>query len=244
MKKIVVMCILTAMCMMTFTACEKKDSGDTYKDETEKSTEDSTDKSTEDIVGISEAQDSSQQENDIEISLESLSQEEMKYFSDFIQDIENYGFVLSEYDSPDYIDFSQVFYNGAGCSESMTDEDIQAYLQVTGEEELYTDCVKISSDTMDAFLQRKLGVGIYDLKSDFCMTYVPETDAYYIQAGDTNYAAYVCVGGTKEGNVYTLQFEPDSNYSEWYMPCETVLEKTEDNEFHFVSNRYVSTSDD
>ncbi len=149
----------------------------------------------------------------------------MKYFSDFIQNIENCDFVLSEYDSPDYIDFSQVFYNGAGCSEPMTDEDVQAYLQVTGEEELYTECVKISSDTMDA-----------------CMTYVPETDAYYIQAGDINYAAYICVGGTKEGNVYTLQFEPDLDYSERYMPCETVLEKTENNEIHFVSNRFISTS--
>jgi len=171
-----------------------------------------------------------------------LTQEEIQFFTEFIQKMENYGFLLSAYDAPGYVNLDEVFYSGAGIDEPMSDEEISAYLAAFGQEELYTDCIKIPRERMEAFLQKKLGIGLEDMGESFGETfawrYLPEYDAYYHEAGDTNYTSYECVGGTKEGDLYTLHFHTDWFWDDPRSDRETVLRK-DGEEYQFVSNHYV-----
>lgn len=170
-----------------------------------------------------------------------ISDEEIQFFTEFIQKTENYGFLLSEYDTPESVNLDEVFYGGAGIDETMPDEEISAYLAAFEQDELYTDCIKIVRERMDAFLRRKLGIGLEDVPDAFNWRYLPEYDAYYHEAGDTNYTSYDCVGGTKEGDFYTLHYHTDWLWDDPYSDCETVLKKNGD-EYQFVSNRCLEVS--
>lgn len=171
-----------------------------------------------------------------------LSEEEIQFFTDFIQKMENYGFLLSVYDAPEDVELGEVFYCGAGIDEVMSDEEIAAYLAAYQQEELYTDCVKISRERMDAFLRAKLGIGLEEMREPFAWRYLSEFDSYYHEAGDTNYTPYDCVEGVREGDLYTLRFHTDWFWEDPRSDCETVIRKSGE-EYQFVSNRCLGGSE-
>lgn len=169
---------------------------------------------------------------------ETLTEQEISMFTEFIQDMANYGFLLSDYGSAEFVDLGEVFYSGAGIAEEMTEEDVSAYLRETGFEEMNTDCVKLSKDQIDQFLLKKIGITLDEVQTDFAWVYVEENDAYYQEAGDTNYVRYHCTKGTKDGDRYTLLFEPEDDGSGFYKSCETVLEEN-DGDYQFISNHRI-----
>ena len=168
-----------------------------------------------------------------------LSNDEKQFFTDFIQEIENYGFLLSDYEVPRNVNIGEVLYGGAGFGVGIPDEDIPIYLEAAGQEELYTDCLKMTRQDIEEFLQRKLGIGLEDMSSPLDMVYVAGTDSYYNQAGDTNYAPFSCTGGTREGDTYMLHFAPAADWVEGLGDRETVLVKTEGG-YRFLSNHTVT----
>lgn len=168
-----------------------------------------------------------------------LQEEERAFFTDFIQEKENYGFLLSEYDIPGDVNLFEVLYSGAGFGEGIPEEDIPLYLEKTQEEEIYTDCVKMSRQDIDDFLKRKLGLGLDEMNHSLDVVYLKETDAYYIQAGDTNYLPFMCTGGTVQGDTYTLHFAPAADWAETAGERETVLVKTDDG-YRFISNHILA----
>lgn len=192
--------------------------------------------SDENAVGESDAQDQDAAE------LTPLSEEEIQFFTDLIQKMENYGFLLSAYDTPEDVDLGEVFYSGAGIDEVMSDEEIEAYLAERQQEEIYTDCVKVSRERIDAFLRAKLGIGLEEIRTPFPWFYLSEFDSYYHEAGDTNYTPYDCVEGVREGDLYTLRFHTDWFWEDPRSDCETVIRKSGE-EYQFVSNRYLDGSE-
>lgn len=212
-----------------------QDTGDDGADG-EQETADGTDADGINVDGIN-ADGSDEGDSDAEEPV-ALSDEELQFFTEFIQNVENYGFLLSAYDAPKDVDLGEVFYSGAGIGEPMSEEEITAYLAAYEQEELYTDCVKIPAQAMEAFLQRKLGVGLEDIPDAFNWRYLQEYDAYYHEAGDTNYASYDCVEGVRQGELYTLRFQTDWLLDDPRSDCETVLRKNGD-DYQFVSNRYL-----
>ncbi|MBR1691664.1 MAG: hypothetical protein IJ711_02690 [Lachnospiraceae bacterium] len=192
-------------------------------------------------IGTDEGIDTGEETGDAETAgtdtqRRALTEEELQFFTEFAQKRDNYGFFMSEYETAKDVNLDDVFYSGAGIAESVTNEDIEAYLSATGESEMYTDCVKIYKSKADELLQRKTGYSIEDMTKQLDWVYVQETDAYMQQVGDTNYMRYDCSGGTVEGNVYTLQMFPDSDF---HPSCETVLKKNGE-EYQFVSNKFLN----
>lgn len=173
-------------------------------------------------------------DTELESSVE-LSEDEKAFFTDFIQELENYGFLLSEYSAPEDVNLGEVLYGGAGFGEGIPEEDISLYLALTQQEEVYTDCTKMTRQDIEDFLQRKLGVGLEDMSRPLEMVYVAQTDAYYNEAGDTNYVPFACTGGTRQGDTYTLHFTPVADWFTGFGDCETVLVKTGD-DYRFISN--------
>lgn len=168
-----------------------------------------------------------------------LSEEEKQFFTDFIQERENYGFLLSDYDVPQDVNISEVLYSGAGFGECIPEEDVPLYLEAAQQEMIETDCLKLTRQGIEELLQRKLGIGLEDMSSPLDMLYLAETDSYYHQAGDTNYAPFACTGGIREGDTYKLHFTPAADWLEGFGDRETVLVKTEDG-YSFLSNHTVA----
>ncbi|MCI8454225.1 MAG: hypothetical protein HFE84_06380 [Lachnospiraceae bacterium] len=168
-----------------------------------------------------------------------LSAEECKFFTNFIQEVENYGFLLSDYDTPHDVHLDPVFYIGAGIGEEIPKEDLPRYLAATGQEELMTDCLKLPRQSIEDFLQRKLGIGLRDIHTPFEWLYLSEFDSYYHEAGDTNYFLFSCTEGSRQENIYTLRFTPEEDWGSLLSGCETVLIKTE-GEYRFVSNHFLT----
>lgn len=168
-----------------------------------------------------------------------LSDDEKQFFTEFIQEMENYGFLLSDYDTPRDVKLEEVFYGGAGFGEWIPEEDVPLYLEATGAEEIYTDCLKLTRQGIEDFLQGKLGIGLEDMGNPLGMLYLVETDSYYHEAGDTNYAPFACTGGIRQGDTYTLRFTPAVDWLEGFGDRETVLVKTGDG-YRFLSNHTVT----
>ncbi len=164
-----------------------------------------------------------------------LSIDEVQEFEDYLNRIDNYGFMLSMYESPVQVDLGQVLYVGAGMEVlPMSEEERQAYLNTTGMEEIYTDVTHLTTAQIEGFLQEKLGVSLEDMESTFSWTYVPEYDSYYHQAGDTNMMSWDCVSGREvaEG-IYTLKLDCPYDYR---YDCEVTVKKVDD-AYQFISNQ-------
>lgn len=173
-----------------------------------------------------------------------LTQEELDTFTQFIRGMDAYGFLLSEYTIPNEADLSEIFYSGAGLQESLTAEEITAYLAACSQDEMYTDCVKITRSDVEKLVETRLGISLDDCNTKQLGVYLPEFDAYYHECGDTNYMEYICTRGLVNGNVYTLEFKTETDWNYVFSHVQTILEKTE-NGYQFISNQsLVEASDD
>jgi len=173
-----------------------------------------------------------------------LTAGELQAFGEYLSRSDNYGFLLSVYDTPADVDLGEVFYNGAGISSyEISENEKQAYLEANGQEEIYTDFVKITTDDINAFLKEKTGIAYDQMNTGLAWSYLPEYDAYYSEHGDTNYREIRCIEGyTVDENVYVLQCSPcdydDSADGYHSMKYELVLEKYGE-EYRFRSNRLM-----
>lgn len=168
-----------------------------------------------------------------------LTQEEIVFFSDYLTSSGNIGFLLSTYESADEIDLNELFYSGAGISNwSLTEEEAQDYLKASGDIEIYTDVVHLTTTEIDDFLLEKTGLTSAQMKKGLDWVYSAETDTWYQQAGDTNWRPFECIGGTVDGDVYTLYMQAQDYWAETHEIYETVLRKNGDG-YQFVSNLLV-----
>lgn len=167
--------------------------------------------------------------------LRQLSLEELQELEKYLDQMENYGFLLSVYESPTQVDLNEVFYVGAGMEISpMSEEEVQAYLKAAEMDEIYTDVIHLTTAQIDGVLQKKLGVTLQDMESEFSWIYVPEYDSYYHQAGDTNWMSWKCVSGTEtEENIIILEIESDWDNE---FNCEVMLKRSEKG-YQFMANR-------
>ncbi len=164
-----------------------------------------------------------------------LSDDEIQFFTDFIRQDDNYGFLLSEYDAPKDVNLEEVLYNGAGFGVAIPEEELPSYLAAIRQDDIYLDCIKLPKKDIQELLQNKLGIGLEDITMVLNWTYLPEYESYYHEAGDTNYVPFSCLGGSKSGDTYTLRFTSDPDWSTIVESCETVLIKS-GNGYQFLSN--------
>lgn len=176
-----------------------------------------------------------------------LSPEELQAFADYVNERENYGFLLSVYDTPADVDLGEVFYNGAGIGRAPSEEEKAEYLAVTGEEEIYTDIFAIKPETINTFLMEKTGLPYEKMNHPLEWSYLEKSGVYCVEHGDTNYKEFICTAGTTaDEKTFTLRFEEDMSYmgeteiAAYRRPdYELVVEKSGDG-YRFLSNRRVT----
>lgn len=176
---------------------------------------------------------------DVESGPQELTTEELRRFTEFANQAENNGFLLSGYDHVSEADLNEILYNGAGMeSQPLTEEEREAYEDQAGPVE--TDIIRLTAEQIDTFLQRKAGIGLADMAGGLDWVYLEDFDCYVAQHGDTNFCRFVCTGGTRTGENYELRFKAAEEYA---ADCITML-KESGGEYLFVSNRFFENTDD
>lgn len=167
-----------------------------------------------------------------------LTPDELQEYTEWAQERENYGFLLSHWDNPTEIDLMQVFYSGAGISRQGTEEEIQAFLTRYGQEELYTDFFAMDKGAVSEFLNRKVGLNYDEILAkgnrSLETVYYPETESFCFETGDTNYCMFECIAGVEngEGTRVTLFFQ---GYS-WETQCITEVSN---NDLRMITYNHV-----
>jgi len=167
-----------------------------------------------------------------------LKEEELRYFEQYLNQADNYGFLLSEYKTPEYLNLNEVFYSGAGLEQSaMTGEERDAFLNAVGQTEIMTDMVRLDKKQIDAFLLDKTGLTLDQMKAGLGWVYLPQYDRYYTQHGDTNIRSFFCPKGEADGNLYRIWCLSDG-YTQFSQECMVTLKK-ESSGYQFLSNEII-----
>ena len=154
-----------------------------------------------------------------------LTAEELAEYTEWIQDLSNYGFLLSDWEDPSQILLYQVFYNGAGVAREGTEEEKRAYMERNDQPEIYTDFFAMDKADVDAVLSEKVGFTYDELveKGSRGMedAYYAESDSFCLEHGDTNYTLFRCTDGTidEDGTTVTLYCEGNN----WVNLCEVKV---------------------
>lgn len=163
-----------------------------------------------------------------------LSQEELQEFTDFVNQAENNGFLLSQYGRPEEVDLGAVLYNGAGMENApFTEGERQAYLDAGYFVE--TDITNLTTEQIDAFLREKMGISLADTQYGLDWFYYEDGDCYLFQHGDTNYAFFTCTEGRQVSeDLYVIHCKPDNDF---IYDCMVTLRKAGDS-YQFLFNFY------
>lgn len=151
-----------------------------------------------------------------------LTSEELAEYTAWVQDVSNYGFLLSDWENPTQINLYQVFYCGAGISREGTEEEKQAHMARWNQPEIYTDFWAMDKADVDALLTEKVGFTYDQLVAEGNQgmeeNYYAETDSFCVEAGDTNYCQFLCTDGVmdEDGETVTLYCDGD----DWVRTCE------------------------
>lgn len=238
MKRLRKIGILAACGLVFLTGCgkEQKEQPGTARQEEQESTE----------IRKEEPENNPESEEQRQETINrELTNKELQAFTAWINEgsnYGNYGFLLSEYTQPQDVDLDQAFYTGAGVETTqLTGEEEKAYLEITGEEEIYTDCTRLTTGQLNEVLEKKLGLTLEDMTHKLTWVYLPDTDAWVWQHGDTNYMNFTCVSGRQiSGDTYELECVPgDENYEPPIPSCRLTLQRHED-DYRFLSNIYTA----
>ncbi|MCR5107418.1 MAG: hypothetical protein K6B28_04570, partial [Lachnospiraceae bacterium] len=102
-----------------------------------------------------------------------LTLREIKVINKALNSPKYYGFLLSEYDEPKYIDWNEVFYIGAGLSEVKRTASIEeAYLDETGNMEVIADLTILSADDIKDFVKKTTGLSYSKMRNPLDWVYL------------------------------------------------------------------------
>jgi hypothetical protein len=188
--------------------------------------------------------DEAAQSGDEESLPRELIQAELADYNAYLREVNCYGFLLSSYDDVRNVNLDEVFYSGAGISEQPGEEEIQAYLQAAGQDEVYTDIFYIPAAKIDELLLEKTGYSLQDMKdagNELNMIYLEEYDAYFTEAGDTNYMPVECTYGTKNADgTVTLECQAGIESDDGDTTSYTIIHKCtvtlDENTKQFIKN--------
>ena len=100
------------------------------------------------------------------------------------------GFLSRTYQNVKDADLGEIFYNGAGISDSTgaSREELEAeYLKVSGRDEIDTDFMALPEQEMEVLLQNETGLAMADFNHRIGWYYLPTYGAFAKEVSDTNF---------------------------------------------------------
>lgn len=181
---------------------------------------------------------------------EELSEEELQQLQFFFSSVENYGFTLSSYETPDGIDWYEVFNcEGAGIANcEFSKEALYEFMDIKGydheamyiaSEDRYEGLSAISGKDVKAFVEAKTGITDFDLNRINFYTYIEREDVLFRFADPFIYDDEItCLQGVKNDDriQVVIGFSDKTRLNR-----RITLEKTGDleNPYRFCSNRQL-----
>ena len=136
-----------------------------------------------------------------------LTKRELSIIQSDLNSIDYYGFLLSDYDEPKYIDWNEVFYNGAGLDEVKRTKAIEeAYLAKTGGREVIADLTILDASDMEDYVKKTTGLSYAKMRNPLDWIYLKKYDVYVFEHGDTNQIQVEVLSGYVEDGVYTVSY--------------------------------------
>ena len=139
---------------------------------------------------------------------EPLSEEELEEINDGL-DYTNMGFCMTTYSRPEEINWHQVLYNGGGLALAMDEDLTEAYLKEVGREEIFGEVEIIAEEDLEEYVKETTGTDYSRAERSLYVEgwmYLPEYDAWCWEHGDTNLYPFRFESGTKDGDIYHLQY--------------------------------------
>lgn len=163
------------------------------------------------------------------ISEEELNYFNTKFFSSTRQEVHNQAnqVLVSEFDSPENIDFISLFYNHMGYytgdTLEITDDELE-YLRFL-EAEINLDISKNTKEYMEECLKKYFGLSIEETNkiSLDLFYYNPGSDSYYLTVGGCNFLYVNVIEGT-----YQTENELELICQVSELPFEYLIEKDRD----------------
>ena len=163
-----------------------------------------------------------------------LSDAELAHIQGYMIDAEN-GFFLSDYCTPEMIDWNEVCYNGAGIDLPISDKLYDAI--EAKEEEIYTDVTAISSQGLREFVLRTTGTDYDVAQNPLNWPYLDEEDVYYSMHGDTNYQPIELIRGEANGDIYRLYYDRYDFGVDEELEYVMTVQISDDNQWRYLSNQ-------
>lgn len=183
-----------------------------------------------------------------------LSEEELKQLQEYFSRVDNYGFTLSSYKTPDEIDWYEVFNcEGAGIDNcEFSKEALYEFMDIKGydhdsmyiaSEDKYEGLSAISGKDVKAFVESKTGIKDFDPTELKYYTYIEREDVLFRFADPFIYDNEItCLEGVRNnGSVQVvIKFDDGSRFDR-----RITLVETGDtgNPYHFYSNRQLWEKD-
>ena len=137
---------------------------------------------------------------------------ELADWEEKLNSLEWNGFVTHMYSDVKYLSLEELLYNGAGIDHEMSEEELAAYLDAIGGENMAIDVDAISAQDLADYLQEYTGLTIEDFAAPLEWTYLETYDAYYHMHGDTNFQQVEVVSGTKTGDTVALEISAPGSW--------------------------------
>ena len=166
-----------------------------------------------------------------------LTKKELNIINRNLNSGEYYGFLLSDYDEPKYIDWDEVFYCGAGIDqERLSKAAEKEFLRKTGNDEIYTDLTVLAGDDVEDFVLKTTGLPYSKMRNPLDWTYLKKYDLYVFEHGDTNQVNIEVLSGYVRDGEYIVRYNHNNWWGE-YSDCEYEVCFTEsDDGYCFISN--------
>ncbi|MCR5788835.1 MAG: YARHG domain-containing protein [Lachnospiraceae bacterium] len=166
-----------------------------------------------------------------------LTKRELRVIGNALNDMQYYGFLLSDYDDPRYIDWNEVFYNGADLDTVRRTKGIeQAYLDKTKNGEIIGDLTILSGEDVEDFVRNTTGLSYSKMRNPLDWVYLKKDDLYVFEHGDTNWCTSEVLSGYVEDGVFTVRYLHDNWWGD-NADCEYEVCFTENGDYYcFISN--------
>ena len=190
------------------------------------------------IIGIIfSVRENRQKKQEQENSSTMVETEELEEIEGFLNDIENNGFLMSEYNNPNEIDLSSVIYNGAGKSQTLTEKQEEEYKTKVGKERIYLNITSLKKDDIEKLFLEKTGEKLQNIDEKLKeWIYLENDELYCKEHGDSNYIQVEkCRIGKKKDNIYTIYLKFENGMNKY---SKVTLKKQGDT-YIFVSNEFV-----
>ncbi len=232
----VLVCIIVAVCFMTNPKNTERE-GMVDTESTEDTTESENSMLNRPVISGDE-----NLKKYVEIQIgEILTETEIEWFeTEFFNTEDNRMpnmFLASIYDTPENINLNNLFYSGAdGIGGGEITEEEKEQLQQYYPEMGLLDVSRTTTDEMNAILQKYMNLSLEDTNKLYLeyLHYLPEYDAYYKVAGDTEYSQYMVLAGWRnvDGTITLIWHPANMSVTRYY---QVTLEQDGDN-YYFLSN--------